>query len=106
MSDAVAAGPRLRVTGRAVVLAGIVVALLVASVGVVRQYLAQRAAIDRLEARVEALQNQRVALERRIERLNDPEYLERLARECLGMVAPGEIAFVVPEEQGAPPTTC
>jgi cell division protein FtsB len=40
-------------------------------------------------------------LERRIELLNDPEHLERLARRCLGMVRPGEILFVVPEEEPA-----
>ena len=33
--------------------------------------------------------------EARIGELNDPAYLERLARECLGMVKPGETAFVV-----------
>ena len=105
-AEASAGRPRARLTARAVVLAGVVVALLVASAGVVRQYFDQRAAIDRLEARVEALVQEREALQRRIEQLRDPEYLERLARECLGMVAPGEIAFVVPEEPGASPTTC
>jgi cell division protein FtsB len=105
-AEAAARKPRVRLTGRAVVLAGLVIALLVASIGVVRQYFDQRADIDRLEARLEALQEQRESLQRRIEQLRDPEYLERLARECLGMVAPGEIAFVVPEDQGPPPTTC
>jgi cell division protein FtsB len=105
-AQAAARRPRARLTGRAVVLAAIVIALLVASVGVVRQYFDQRADIDRLEARLEALLERREALERRIEQLRDPQYLERLARECLGMVAPGEIAFVVPEDRGAPPSTC
>jgi cell division protein FtsB len=107
-AGAQAASPRrrARLTGRAVVLAGVVIALLVSSVGVVRQYLDQRSDIDRLESRVEALLEERDTLVRRIDRLRDPEYLERLARECLGMVAPGEIAFVVPEDQGSPPPTC
>ena len=42
-------------------------------------------------------------LERRIADLNDPSTLERLARECLGMVNPGEIAFV-PIPKGRAPT--
>ena len=31
-----------------------------------------------------------------ISRLHDPTELEKLARECLGMVGPGEVAFVIP----------
>jgi cell division protein FtsB len=34
--------------------------------------------------------------------LRDPGFLERLARQCLGMVKPGEVAFVVVPVQGAP----
>ncbi|MGH2663892.1 MAG: FtsB family cell division protein [Actinomycetota bacterium] len=99
---------RLRITGRAVVLAGVVVLLGIASVGVLRQFFDQRAEIDRLERQVEALVEERGDLTRQIERLHDPEYLERLARECLGMVRPGEIAFVVPSEEGesAEPSRC
>ena len=33
-------------------------------------------------------------VEKRVKQLQDPDYLERLARECLGMVMPGDIAFV------------
>ncbi len=91
---------RLRITGRAVVLAGVVLLLIVASAGVLRQFFDQRAEIDRLEQQVESLVQERGDLSRQIERLHDPEYLERLARECLGMVRPGEIAFVVPTEEG------
>lgn len=29
-------------------------------------------------------------------RLHDPVELEKLARECLGMAGPGEVAFVTP----------
>ena len=105
-AEATASKPRVRLAGRAVVLTGVVIALLVASGGVVRQYFDQRADIDRLEAKLESLQEQRESLRRRVEQLRDPEYLERLARECLGMVAPGEIAFIVPEDQGPPPRNC
>ena len=49
------------------------------------------------------LQEQNIELERRIADLNDPSTLERLARECLGMVNPGEIAFV-PIPKGRAPT--
>jgi cell division protein FtsB len=100
---------RLRLTGRAVILVALVVLLISAGAGVFRQFLAQRERIDRLERHVQALVAERARLERRIKQLHDPEYLERLARRCLGMVEPGEILFVVPQEDrgGQPaPAAC
>jgi cell division protein FtsB len=99
--------PRARVTGRALVLAALVVALLAAAVVPLRQYFEQRAEIAALEQKVDALLDQKGTLERRIERLRDPEYLELLARKCLGMVKRGEIAFVtVPEGGRSRPAAC
>jgi cell division protein FtsB len=44
------------------------------------------------------------ALERRIERLrDDPVTLDRLAREDLGMVSPGDVVLVLPERPAAAP---
>jgi cell division protein FtsB len=97
---------RLRLGGRALVLGVIVVLIGVASAGVVRQYLAQRAEIHRLEQEIRSIEADRARLESDIDRLHDPEYLERLARECLGMVKPGEIGFVVPDESGTQPARC
>ena len=97
---------RLRLTGRAVVLAVVILLIGVASVGVLRQYLDQRSQINRLERQVTTLESERVRLEQEIARLHDPEHLERLARECLGMVRPGEIRFVVPDASGSPPARC
>ncbi len=106
MSSRAASASRLRLTGRAVVLAVILILTGVASAGVVRQYLDQRAEIDRLEQEVRSIEADRERLEEEISRLHDPEHLERLARECLGMVKPGEIRFVVPDDSGTPPTRC
>jgi cell division protein FtsB len=97
--DEALARPRLRLSGRAVALAALVILLVAAGTGVFRQFLAQRARIGRLERQVEVLEAERTRLERRIGLLNDPEHLERLARRCLGMVRPGEILFVVPREE-------
>lgn len=99
--DATASSARLRMTGRAVALAAMIVLLVAAGTGVFRQFLGQRARIDRLERQVRALEGERVHLHDRILQLHDPEHLERLARRCLGMVLPGEILFVVPEEEGS-----
>ena len=77
-------------------LAAIVFVLAIAAAGPVRNFLAQRSEIDRLEARIGELETERAQLEREIERIRDPDYVEQLAR-CMGMVRPGEIAFVNPE---------
>ena len=85
-----------RLTGRAAALLIAVMFLAVLALVPARQYLDQRSRIAELErqtARLEA-QNDRLAAE--VEKLHDPVELERLARECLGMVAPGETALILP----------
>ena len=96
MSVRAETAPRARITPRAVVLVAILLVLGLASFGPIRNFLAQRAEIDRLEQQVIDLQQDRAQLERQIERIRDPEYLEKIARQCLGMVRPGEIAFTNP----------
>ena len=93
----------LKITGRAVVLALIVVGLLVSAAYPVRSYLSQQSDIDALkkEARVLAAANRRLSAE--IDLLKNPAHIEKLARECLGMVRRGEIAFLVIPKRGAPP---
>jgi cell division protein FtsB len=98
---------RTRVTGRAALLAAVVVALLAAGVVPLRQYVEQRSQIESLEEQVLDLMGQREELRGQLERLRDPEYLEYLARKCLGMVKEGEIRFVAVPEGGAPrPADC
>ncbi len=87
---------RPRLTGRA---AGLMVAVaLLALLTLVpgRQYLEQRGRIAELERRATQLEQQNDELQAQIVALRDPAEIERLARECLGMVRPGEIALVVP----------
>jgi cell division protein FtsB len=90
------AAPRGRITARAVVLAAIVLVLGIAAFGPVRNFLAQRDEIARLEQQIADLRDDRSELRAELERIRDPEYLERIARQCLGMVRPGEIAFANP----------
>jgi cell division protein FtsB len=72
-----------------------------------RAYLHQRAELSALQRQADLLQEQNTQLERRIADLNDPATLERLARECLGMVNPGEIAFVpIPKGHAPTPPDC
>jgi cell division protein FtsB len=67
----------------------------------VRQYLDQRSRIAELERRTVELEQQNADLRATINGLSDPAELERLARECLGMVGPGETALIIPGEQPA-----
>jgi cell division protein FtsB len=98
---------RPRFTARAAILAVIVVALLFYLVVPLKAFMAQRSRLGRLDHQMELLQRQNTDLERRVAQLRDPSYLERYARECLGMVKPGEISFVVVPKGGAPaPANC
>ena len=95
MSTRAEAAPRARITPRAVILAAVLFVLAIAAAGPVRNFMAQRNEINRLEAQISQLESERASLERELERIQDPEYVEQLAR-CMGMVRPGEIAFVNP----------
>ncbi len=102
-----ARGGRLRVTPRAAIQAVIVVALLISMVVPFRAYLAQRSQLAELERQTQILERQNADLRRQVDRLHDPAYLEQIARECLGMVRPGEIPFVVVPKGGtAAPDSC
>jgi cell division protein FtsL len=86
---------RARLTPGAVLLAVIIAVLLFVMSVPLRTYLAQRAQLDRLQLQSQVLQQQNSQLRERVAQLHDPAYLQRLARECLGMVKPGEIRFSV-----------
>ncbi|HYX79140.1 MAG TPA: septum formation initiator family protein [Actinomycetota bacterium] len=87
---------RPRLTARAAVLLLSVAVLCVAALVPAREYLAQRAELSRLDRQAAELERATQALRTRIARLGDPVVLEELARACLGMVDPGEIALVMP----------
>jgi cell division protein FtsB len=102
-----AAGGRSRFTARGAILAIVVMALLLYLVVPLRTYMAQRNHLTQLERQTRVLEQQNGLLQQRIQQLHDPAYLERLARECLGMVRPGEIGFiVVPKGGESQPPNC
>jgi len=61
----------------------------------VRAYLAQRAELDALAAQVAQAEQEERALERELDRWNDPAYVAAQARERLSYVMPGETAYRV-----------
>ena len=100
--DAVALERRsLRLTPRATILGFIVFVAAIFAVAPARAYLDQRAQREQLVQQVSQLEQQNAHLQQQIDQLHDPVELERLARECLGMVDPGEIA-VIPVRAGTP----
>jgi cell division protein FtsB len=91
---------RRRITGRALALLVVVVALLFAASYPLRAYLHERSQISNLNQQVDQLQRVNNNLDMLIDQMHDPRYVERFARECLGMIKPGEIPFVVVPKHG------
>jgi cell division protein FtsB len=94
--------PPLGLTPRGAVLLLVMFALAATAVYPLRQYVSQQDRIERLEAKQQALaaENARLLAERR--RLQDPAYVQQLAKRDYHLVAPGEEAWVV---TGTPPST-
>ena len=95
-------GAVARPTARATILCTLVIGVLVLSIAPARLYFEQTAEVARLERQAAALERANRALSARADELRDDAFLERLARQCLGMVKPGEVAFVVVPKEGAP----
>ncbi len=69
-----------------------------------KQLVGQQERIHRLEGRLEALQRENRELSEEVERLSDPEELELVARERLGLVEPGERLYAfTPTPSPEPP---
>jgi cell division protein FtsB len=94
--------PRIRLTARATVLFAMIGGVGILSIAPARLYLEQRAELGSMERRAAELEVENDRLSSRADQLRDPAYLERLARQCLGMVQPGETVFVAVPKQGAP----
>ena len=92
--------PPLGLTPRGAVLLLALFALAATAVYPLRQYVSQQDRIGRLEAKQQALAAENAHLETERKRLQDPAYVQQLAKRDYHVVAPGEEAWVV---TGAPP---
>jgi cell division protein FtsB len=98
---------RIQFTPRGAVLALVVTALLFYLVVPLRTYVTQRDRLRQLEQQSQILRERNGELERQATRWTDPAYVEQIARQCLGMVKDGEIAFVAVQANGPPrPVNC
>ena len=102
-----AEGPSARLNARAVALLLIALAVMLLAIAPLRGYLDERGVLTDLQNQATALERQNQALQTRIDQLSDAMFLERIARECMGMVKPGETAFVIVPAHGKPdPPDC
>jgi cell division protein FtsB len=73
----------------------IVVAVLFVGVFPTRTFLSQRAAVARAEEQLRVINAENERLDGRVDALNTPDEIERLAREQFELVMPGDEAYVV-----------
>ncbi|MGH2768253.1 MAG: FtsB family cell division protein [Candidatus Methylomirabilales bacterium] len=64
----------------------------------VRQVYSQHQRIAAEEQRLAELRRGNAALERELRRHQDPAYVEKLVRRQLGLVRPGEVSYLIPEQ--------
>ena len=69
--------------------------LLAMAIEPARQLLAQKERVDSMESDLAKIERLNDRLEARIDRLQDPDYIEQQARAQAGLVHPGEIPYVV-----------
>ncbi len=99
--------PSTRLNARAVALLLIALAVMLLAIAPLRGYMDERGSLKTLQDQATALERQNQALQTQVNQLSDATFLERIARECLGMVKPGETAFVVVPAHGKPdPPDC
>jgi cell division protein FtsB len=86
---------RPRLTSRAAVLAAVICAVMLTLAYPVREYIAQRRQIGQLGAQQQSLYIQLSRLHEQQRQLNDPAYIEELARDELHMCLPRQTCYVI-----------
>jgi cell division protein FtsB len=87
--------PRPRFTPRAAILAIVICAIALSLAYPVREYIAQRRQIDRLLDQSNQIGSRLKSLQREQRKLNDPLYIEKLARDRLHMCLPTQMCYEI-----------
>ena len=87
--------PRPRFTPRAAILALVICSIALSLAYPVREYIAQRRQIDRLLDQRNQIGARLKSLEHQQRRLNDPVYIEKLARDRLHMCLPTQMCYEI-----------
>ncbi|MQA06063.1 MAG: septum formation initiator family protein [Streptosporangiales bacterium] len=90
---------RRRFTSRAAVLLAVICLIVVGLAYPLREYVAQRAQIQELEAKKRNQQEDIGELRAEQRRLQDPAYIEQQARKRLHYAKPGELTYVVVDDR-------
>lgn len=93
---------RGRLTGRAAVLVLVLAALVVSYASSLRTWADQRSEVAALREENAERKAKVKAYESQVERWKDPAYVEAQARTRFGWVKPGEVGYVVVDENGRP----
>jgi cell division protein FtsL len=93
------AADRAKFTSRAAVLAVVICAIALSLAYPVREYVDQGRQIDQLQAEHQSLTTQLRQLEQQQGRLDDPTYIEQLARDKLHLCLRGATCYVVIDSQ-------
>jgi cell division protein FtsB len=91
-------------TGRAAVLAVVLVVLMVSFALPLKSWFAQRGELEALRDDIASDQQAISDLERELQRWDDPRYVEAQARERLRFVKPGDVGYIVIGDDPADPT--
>lgn len=95
--------PRRRLTFRAILLIGATAAILFLTIAPAREIFRQRAEIDDMSVELNNIKKQNSELRLETQRLNTDAYIEKQARERLGLIKPGEEPFLLVPPKQEPP---
>lgn len=94
------AKPRFKFKFPFIVMSLVVVYMAVSLAGEVQKLNAMRQNLQTIEQEIEQLQNKNTELHKTLDSIKSKDYVERVARENLGLVKPGE-SLIVPVEQSS-----
>ncbi|MDD5566535.1 MAG: septum formation initiator family protein [Candidatus Omnitrophica bacterium] len=77
----------------------ILLALCISLVNSIRHFLSARNRLDVLDKRLENLQSENEKLKQDLEYVNSSEYIEKTARDSLGMAFEGETVVILPDDE-------